>query len=696
MVHKKYIIKNGVRYGPYYYKSYREGGKVKKLYFPKSEINRNLNHRHKIKPLLASLFIIIIILIGLILITNLEIKSRIILDIQTFYSGGEKIQGNVNITLKEGELIPRAAKINAKLGAQSREHAVSDVVNASQAYGNFYAENANLSGSGEGYGMIGRKFAYPNVSFELLIIGNESNLSYSVSGNASKGSDFIYMLCENESAQIAAGSVKINETAIGDDKINLGISGNEARISTNYSIFEEGFGQEFIGEGRLNLLIDISMFNLTAENGTLFVNVYYNETNISSASRNILVEINASGNPTKNNTANLNENVNYNVSLLKEIPTLRIAENGSYLLNLSEYFRGAAHYVFTGQNASAIFSSAMMTLMPAENFIGITSGRITARNKSASKESNIFSILVSENPIKIETTREQIKVGMPVKWTKTITFEAPIANVSVKLPAEAEDIVVKKIEGDSVEPISAKITPLTASVISTSVVTEINLNREPKFIRWIKSLFKKLTGRAVNEMFSASGLEVLIESNATNYTIEYNTDAPQITEEAMPYGKRVVISAPDNLNYTNILSFTDIQEILSVGQENLISIIWVEPNISINFSAYDMNENGKIDYIEWITPYLSNQTFEIRYIMGGENALLSSETDRGENLASQNALIWNALNKYSDNIKVIIIAAIVIGIIAGFDLRKKLRRKGKDNSEQREKGKEKSEMPAAE
>ena len=32
MVHKRYVYKNGKRYGPYYYHSYRDGDKVKKHY----------------------------------------------------------------------------------------------------------------------------------------------------------------------------------------------------------------------------------------------------------------------------------------------------------------------------------------------------------------------------------------------------------------------------------------------------------------------------------------------------------------------------------------------------------------------------------------------------------------------------------------------------------------------------------------
>ena len=32
MVHKRYVWKNGIKHGPYYYESYREDGEVKKRY----------------------------------------------------------------------------------------------------------------------------------------------------------------------------------------------------------------------------------------------------------------------------------------------------------------------------------------------------------------------------------------------------------------------------------------------------------------------------------------------------------------------------------------------------------------------------------------------------------------------------------------------------------------------------------------
>ncbi|MDP3026792.1 MAG: hypothetical protein Q8N63_03720, partial [Nanoarchaeota archaeon] len=39
----------------------------------------------------------------------------------------------------------------------------------------------------------------------------------------------------------------------------------------------------------------------------------------------------------------------------------------------------------------------------------------------------------------------------------------------------------------------------------------------------------------------------------------------------------------------------------------------------VNFTAYDLDEDGMIDYIEWNVPHLSNQTYEIIYITKAEH-----------------------------------------------------------------------------
>ena len=40
----------------------------------------------------------------------------------------------------------------------------------------------------------------------------------------------------------------------------------------------------------------------------------------------------------------------------------------------------------------------------------------------------------------------------------------------------------------------------------------------------------------------------------------------------------MVISGPDGLNYTDVLSFTDIKEVYKVWEEDRIKIYWKEKN----------------------------------------------------------------------------------------------------------------------
>ncbi len=66
---------------------------------------------------------------------------------------------------------------------------------------------------------------------------------------------------------------------------------------------------------------------------------------------------------------------------------------------------------------------------------------------------------------------------------------------------------------------------------------------------------------------------------------------------------------------TNVLAYTSIPEIYNVGQEDKIKIRWKNENDQeMEFHAYDTDENGKLDYVEWTVPHLSEQMFEIIYI----------------------------------------------------------------------------------
>lgn len=98
--------------------------------------------------------------------------------------------------------------------------------------------------------------------------------------------------------------------------------------------------------------------------------------------------------------------------------------------------------------------------------------------------------------------------------------------------------------------------------------------------------------------------------------VEYVTSAPVISEQETDTGKIIKVSSPDEAHgqssITDVVAHSNIPEIYKVGQEDKIKIKWKnEGNQTVTFHAYDLNNNGKLDYVEWTVPHLSDQYFEI-------------------------------------------------------------------------------------
>lgn len=101
--------------------------------------------------------------------------------------------------------------------------------------------------------------------------------------------------------------------------------------------------------------------------------------------------------------------------------------------------------------------------------------------------------------------------------------------------------------------------------------------------------------------------------------VKFETPPPVVTEQETPEGKQVIVSDPstdpNQPQLTNVLAFTTIPEIFKVGQEDKIQVKWQNNNNQdVEFKAYDLNNNGKLDYIEWTVPHLSEQIFNIIFI----------------------------------------------------------------------------------
>ena len=484
-----------------------------------------------------------------------------------------------------------------------------------------------------------------------------------VAGKASKGNDFEYNFGEGERAEIISGSVKVKDNAIGDGNIKLKVNKEKAEVSTEYSIVEKGFGEEYLGKKGLSLEIDLSKFEINiTESGRLDVELAYgevvlvkaeeeidlegrsneveineseaiiNETEINITEMNV-TEINITEiNITEVNVTGLNVSAS-NLSFVKDIENIRIQKGQNITIDLSEHFVNAEKYESNISNITILFEGEIMILMPDEEFIGVQKGMVIAFARGYSRqpfnseeiesyienesiESNEFSILVSSGNVRIDTAREKIVVGQKVKWTRNVSLETA-ENVTIELEKGAENVSVTKIENG--------VESEAIATISGNVIAETEFGKEPKLAKFAKGLFKTFTGRAVDgenisEIINVSRIvEVTLNDSATEYKIEYYTEAPRAFEEETSNGKRVIVSAPDELNYTDVLSFANISERYKVGEESNIKIYWREGKSYVAFDAYDMNGNGALDYVEWIVPHLSNQTFEIILITKAEH-----------------------------------------------------------------------------
>jgi len=767
MVHKRYIIKDGKRYGPYLYENKRVNGKVVSSYVKKPTLSLNI---------IVGILVAVILVVLLIFLSYQGVSGRVVLDIKTNYNSGDILNGNLKLSLVEGELIPADSKVILSLGGIEKEFKLSDVLDYNVSSGQFFAINSSLDGSGEGYGIQGSKKIYPDVDFELLIssqnettnnesgvinesiigdLNNQSILSNEsisgnesfgggsaggpsnsldnetsivenpeilddnnssetpanevpsnetsivenpeapvdssnessggsdnaeepeqeptqpteeptqpveepeqeptqpteeptqetgyggvvsanvirevegfgfiarilrlirltgnvvseqgdiISGNVRYGENYTHELDSGDKAFLVEGSAKYNGTAIGDNHLQLKNENDKVVVSTDYSIDdgEKGFGQDYIGSSKLELQIDLSKFGINVTNGTLIVKLVYSGNEIVSAQKEIglMDEV-------------VIENVSSNISLIKDIPTIRIYENENYSLDLGEYFEGTESYNLSEiSNITGEIVSDILTIVPDYGFRGVRRARVSAYSGNESVESNQFSIFVYSRNNNITLSRGEIKLGQPVKWIQNVSLSKPEETV-VEIPKEAKDVKILNVETGDVEEVE-----ISYSGTITGNVIGINTDVQGFVSKLINKIVAGITGRAILEVNAEADIaEINLTGNSTSYIVEYYTPEPVAFEKTMNYGKQIVISGPE-LNYTDILSYTNISEVYNVGQEDRINIYWVENKSYVSFDAFDTDENGKLDYVEWITPHLSNQTFEIILITNAEH-----------------------------------------------------------------------------
>ncbi len=110
--------------------------------------------------------------------------------------------------------------------------------------------------------------------------------------------------------------------------------------------------------------------------------------------------------------------------------------------------------------------------------------------------------------------------------------------------------------------------------------------------------------------------------NSTDINVIYETPAPTTSETQMDTTHKIVtVTGPDSLHYRNVLTYANISTKISINSQDKIKLYWIVNGTpqDFSFNPIDSNNDGYIDQISWITPHLSNETFEIIIVTNAQH-----------------------------------------------------------------------------
>ena len=246
--------------------------------------------------------------------------------------------------------------------------------------------------------------------------------------------------------------------------------------------------------------------------------------------------------------------------------------------------------------------------------------------------------IVNVSDVNVSTLQYKAVINRPVKWIKKVGV---VDNLMIELPADAENISV--LTGDEVGEALREVDDyedvveesdrediFDGNVLTGNVALDIDETEGVlvKFWGWLTGF--SISGNVILEEEIASEItetenativdlgEVVNETGASEIAVEYYTEAPLAEEIVLANGKRVVVFGPDDVHYEDILAYTSVDNnVLINGSKKKLRLSWINESvpISVDFISYDLDGDGNIDYIEWVVPHLSNQTYELEIIV---------------------------------------------------------------------------------
>jgi len=214
---------------------------------------------------------------------------------------------------------------------------------------------------------------------------------------------------------------------------------------------------------------------------------------------------------------------------------------------------------------------------------------------------------VTETPVVVETPvlgtpEPSVAESEPeAEAIVAVTYETPAPTITEQDTDTGKFVTINSNAESACEYLNPNKNSLTDVVGNAGASL---LNAVKQFFTLIISSFKNATASLLDAVDLVGG------SNDTFVEPAPTPPPPPVVDDSL-YQECLATQA----QLTDILASTKIPEIYKVGQESKIKIKWTNENDKdVTFHAYDTNNNGKLDYIEWTVPHLSTQTFEIIFI----------------------------------------------------------------------------------
>ncbi|MFH1173689.1 MAG: LamG-like jellyroll fold domain-containing protein, partial [archaeon] len=293
----------------------------------------------------------------------------------------------------------------------------------------------------------------------------------------------------------------------------------------------------------------------------------------------------------------------------------QIAQVGNYTLEENETLTiNASTHFLDPDHDPLVFSTKSTDLTVEVHGESISfSGRegeyatfIYATDGESLVKSNVFLINITQNrtnatlPSFLRNLTRMVIINKPVRWVEDIRAEEIVQNFTTTIPVLAYNLSAKEITNNTVveipeEKITREGAPPAESaedgLITGNVIADFSVPEQE------------------TRVDTSDSITITVHEEAQHIQVEYYTEGPTSTETAFVQGRKQVVVSSD-VHYTDIFTYTAIPDV----RRESITLYWLVNNTRVKVegvSYYDENNNGLIDYISWITPSLSNQTYEV-------------------------------------------------------------------------------------